>query len=134
AREALDEVVHQRSELEAALHEAEQAHLAAVRAIADRREGVARLSSQVESMRSRVNDTAEEIERLTAALEEAAERAAAAEQACAEAEEESGGQDEDDASLQQRYESAKQAREAARERVSELVAAERAAEREIASW
>lgn len=134
AREALDEVVHQRSELEAALHEAEQAHLAAVRAIADRREGVARLSSQVESMRSRVNDTAEEIERLTAALEEAAERAAEAEQACAEAEEESGGQDEDDASLQQRYESAKQAREAARERVSELVAAERAAERGIASW
>ena len=47
-------------------------HLAAVH---DRRptEGRGRLSSQVESMRSRVNDTAEEIERLTAALEEAAE-------------------------------------------------------------
>ncbi|MFD0922198.1 chromosome segregation protein SMC [Saccharopolyspora rosea] len=134
AREALNEVVRRRSDLESELKQAEQAHMAAVRAIADRREGVARLSGQVESMRSKASATADEIERLSAALEEAAERAEEAERACADAEEASGGYDEDDAGLQERRENAADARDAARARVEELVKSERAAEREIASW
>ncbi|GGI73786.1 chromosome partition protein Smc [Saccharopolyspora subtropica] len=134
AREVLHEVVQRRSELESALKQAEQAHLAAVRAIADRREGAARLSGQVESLRGKVNDTADEIERLSDALEEAAARAEEAERALADAEEESGGYDSDDAGLQERREAAAEARDAARARVEELVKAERAAEREIASW
>ncbi|MGW5648709.1 chromosome segregation protein SMC [Saccharopolyspora sp. NPDC003752] len=134
AREVLNEVVLRRSELESALKQAEQAHLAAVRAIADRREGAARLSGQVESLRSKVSDTADEIERLSDSLEEATGRAEEAERAQADAEEESGGYDSDDAGLQERREGAAEARDAARARVEELVKAERTAEREIASW
>ncbi|MEU6270271.1 chromosome segregation protein SMC [Saccharopolyspora shandongensis] len=134
AREVLNEVVLRRSELESALKQAEQAHLAAVRAIADRREGAARLSGQVESLRSKVSDTADEIERLSDSLEEATGRAEEAERAQADAEEESGGYDSDDAGLQERREGAAEARDTARARVEELVKAERTAEREIASW
>ncbi|SFS36245.1 chromosome segregation protein SMC [Saccharopolyspora flava] len=134
AREALQDVVHRRSELESQLKQAEQAHMAAVRAIADRREGAARLSGQVESLRGKVSDSADEIERLTESLEEATARAEEANSALADAEEESGGQDSDDAGLQERREAAAQARDAARARVEELVKQERAAEREIASW
>nr|WP_218888854.1 chromosome segregation protein SMC [Saccharopolyspora hordei] len=134
AREALHEVVQRRTELESELKQAEQAHMAAVRAIADRREGAARLSGQVESLRSKVNDTSDEIERLSEALEEATARAEEAERALADAQEESGDQDSDDAGLQERREAAAEARDAARARVEELVRAERAAEREIASW
>ncbi|WP_406689026.1 chromosome segregation protein SMC [Saccharopolyspora sp. ID03-671] len=134
AREALQEVVQRRSELESQLKQAEQAHMAAVRAIADRREGAARLSGQVESLRGKVSDSADEIERLSESLEEATARAEEAHSALADAEEESGGQDSDDAGLQERREAAAQARDAARARVEELVKQERAAEREIASW
>ncbi|RRO16235.1 chromosome segregation protein SMC [Saccharopolyspora rhizosphaerae] len=134
AREALQEVVQHRSDLESQLKQAEQAHMAAVRAIADRREGAARLSGQVESLRGKVSDSAAEIERLTEQLEEATARAEEAHSAVADAEEESGGQDSDDAGLQERHQNAAQARDAARARVEELVKEERAAEREIASW
>jgi chromosome segregation protein len=134
AREALQDVVQRRSELESQLKQAEQAHMAAVRAIADRREGAARLSGQVESLRGKVSDSADEIERLSESLEEATARAEEAHGALADAEEESGGYDSDDAGLQERRENAAQARDAARARVEELVKQERAAEREIASW
>ncbi|TDC90134.1 chromosome segregation protein SMC [Saccharopolyspora aridisoli] len=134
AREALQDVVQRRSELESQLKQAEQAHMAAVRAIADRREGAARLSGQVESLRGKVSDSADEIARLSESLEEATARAEEAHGALADAEEESGGYDSDDAGLQERRENAAQARDAARARVEELVEQERAAEREIASW
>ena len=134
AQETLADVVQQRSDLESALKQAEQAHMAAVRAIADRREGVARLSGEVESMRSKVSATADEIERLSASLAEAKERAETAQNALSDAEAESGGLDSDDAGLEDRRVNATQARDAARARVEELVKAERATEREIASW
>ncbi|QUH04519.1 chromosome segregation protein SMC [Saccharopolyspora erythraea] len=134
AREVLSEVVRRRSELESSLKAAEQAHMAAVRAIADRREGAARLAGQVESMRSKAGATADEIERLSTSLAEAEERAEVAERAVADAEEESDGYDSDDAGLEDRRATAAEARDAARARVEELVRAERATEREIASW
>src|SRR5437764_31625 len=73
ARYALAEATEMRSELEQRVAAAERAHLAAVRAVADRREGLARLSGQVEALRSKTNATAEEIERLSTALAEASE-------------------------------------------------------------
>ncbi|SDQ70834.1 chromosome segregation protein SMC [Actinopolyspora saharensis] len=134
-REELSEVVRRRSELETSLQEAERAHMEAVRAIADRREGAARLSGQVESMRSKVSATDEEIERLASSVTEAEQRAAAAQQAYDEAVSEGGGQDDTgESDAQQRYDTAVRARDTAQERVNELVAAERATEREIASW
>nr|WP_228046391.1 chromosome segregation protein SMC [Saccharopolyspora sp. HNM0983] len=134
ARENRDGIAQRRAEAETGLQQAEQAHMAAVRAIADRREGVARLSGEVESMRSKASATAEEGQRLSVTLEEAAERAAEAERAHSEAAAETGGYDEDDAGLEERRVGAAEARDAARTRVEELVKAERAAEREIASW
>ncbi|ASU78113.1 chromosome segregation protein SMC [Actinopolyspora erythraea] len=132
-REALSEVVTNRAEAESALQEAERAHMAAVRAIADRREGAARLSGEVESMRSKVAATDEEIERLSASTTEAEQRAAAAQQAYEEAAAD-GAEHDDDGGAEQRHANAMEARDAARRRVDELVAAERSAEREIASW
>ncbi|MEV4318409.1 chromosome segregation protein SMC [Actinocrispum sp. NPDC049592] len=134
AREALSEALGRRTELENAVAAAEKAHLAAVRAIADRREGLARLAGQVEALRSKNGATAEEIERLSTTLAEAEERAEAAAMELAETEEETGVEDSDDEGLNERHHQAVAAEEQAKARVNELVAAERKAEREIASW
>ncbi len=134
ARIGLAEAVETRAELERMVQAAEKAHLAAVRAIADRREGLARLSGQVEALRSKTSATAEEIERLSVTLAEAEERLAVAAQELAEGREVTGTEDEDDAGLDERHKQAVEADEAARRRVEELVKAERTAERDIASW
>jgi len=76
--EALAEATSRRTAAEDA-HAAEEKRLAAlVRAAADRREGLARLHGQVNSMRSRAEAADEEIGRLSAALQHAEERAEAA--------------------------------------------------------
>lgn len=134
ARIALAEAVETRSELERMVSQAEKAHIAAVRAIADRREGLARLSGQVEALRSKTSATAEEIERLSVTLAEAAERVEFASMELAEAREITGTEDEDDHGLDERHRQAVQSNDAARQRVEELVKAERTAERDIASW
>ncbi|NGY57720.1 chromosome segregation protein SMC [Lentzea sp. NEAU-D13] len=134
ARIALAEAVETRAELERMVSQAEKAHVAAVRAIADRREGLARLSGQVEALRSKTNATAEEIERLSGTLAEAGERVEFASMELAEAREISGTEDEDDHGLDERHRQAVQSNDAARQRVEELVKAERTAERDIASW
>ncbi|PRW62526.1 chromosome segregation protein SMC [Actinopolyspora mortivallis] len=134
-RQDLSEVVELRSGLESSLQRAEREHMEAVRAIADRREGAARLSGQVESMRSKVAATDEELERLSASVDEAEQRARTAWQAYEEAVAEEDGPDgTSEAEAQQRYETAVSARDAAQERVNELLAEERTVERDIASW
>nr|BFF03349.1 chromosome segregation protein SMC [Streptoalloteichus tenebrarius] len=134
ARETLAEASEIRAELEERLKAAERAHLAAVRAIADRREGLARLSGQVEALRSKTEAGAEEIERMSAALAEAAERAELARAEHEEARAASSAEDEGEVDLDDRRRAADEAHRQARARVKELVAAERAAEKEIASW
>ncbi|HUQ58149.1 chromosome segregation protein SMC [Lentzea sp.] len=134
ARIALAEAVETRSELERMVSQAEKAHIAAVRAIADRREGLARLSGQVEALRSKTSATAEEIERLSVTLSEASERVELASMELAEAREITGTEDEDDHGLDERHRQAVRSNDAARQRVEELVKAERTAERDIASW
>src|SRR6202008_916997 len=134
ARAALGESAERRAELEQVVQAAEQAHLAAVRAVADRREGLARLSGQVDALRSKNGATAEEIERLATTLAEATERAEEAAVELAEEQASSGVEDADDAGLADRFEQAKAAQQVAQARVDELVAAERTAEKDIASW
>ncbi|MCP2254240.1 condensin subunit Smc [Prauserella aidingensis] len=133
ARAALSEKTERREHLEHVVQEAERAHMAAVRAIADRREGIAKLSGQVEALRSKNNATAEEVERLTSSLEEAEARAEAAAEELEAARAEGGVEDSDDAGLQERHQRAVEAADAAKQRVDELVKAERSAERDIAS-
>ncbi|SFW91299.1 chromosome segregation protein SMC [Amycolatopsis australiensis] len=133
ARELLAQTVLRREDLEQRVQAAERAHWAAVRAIADRREGMAKLTGQVEALRSKNGATSDEIDRLSVSLEEAAERAEIAVEELELAKAEGGEEESDDAALQERHDRAVEANNAAKARVEELVKAERAAEREIAS-
>jgi chromosome segregation protein len=133
ARMMLSETVQRREQLEHAVQAAERAHMAAVRAIADRREGLAKLTGQVEALRSKNGATSDEIDRLTTAIDEAAARAEIAVEELEEAKAEGGVEESDDADLQARHDRAVEANNVAKARVEELVKAERATEREIAS-
>ncbi|WP_206787117.1 chromosome segregation protein SMC [Amycolatopsis sp. MtRt-6] len=133
ARELLAQTVLRREDLEQRVQAAERAHWAAVRAIADRREGMAKLTGQVEALRSKNGATSDEIDRLSVSLEEAAERAEIAVEELEMAKAEGGAEESDDAGLMDRHDRAVEANNAAKARVEELVKAERAAEREIAS-
>jgi chromosome segregation protein len=133
ARELLAQTVLRREDLEQRVQAAERAHWAAVRAIADRREGMAKLTGQVEALRSKNGATSDEIDRLSVSLEEAAERAEIAVEELEMAKAEGGAEESDDAGLMDRHDRAVEANNAAKARVEELVKAERTAEREIAS-
>ncbi|MEU7856742.1 chromosome segregation protein SMC [Nonomuraea sp. NPDC049141] len=74
AQDLLEEAVQRRAEAEAELSAEEQRLAMASRAAADRREGLARLRGQVDSVRSRARAAEDEIGRLTRAVTEAAGR------------------------------------------------------------
>jgi chromosome segregation protein len=133
-RTRLAEVVRDRAELETALAEAERAWVAASRALADRREGLARLSGEVAAARSRVNAGQAEIERLTLAAGEATDRAEVAAERLAERRAQVADQEDSDVALVTAHEHAVAAHDEAARRVTELAEAERAAERDRASW
>ncbi len=142
-RQLLDELAESRTRLEAArtelseresvAAEAERAHMAAARAEADRREGLARLAGQVDTMRTRVESIDETVARLTGGIEDAA---AKAQQTQAEFEIVQGRVGELDAGevgLDDHHDRTVTALRLADERVAELQAAERGAERQVAS-
>ena len=133
-RERLGSTVALRGELEGALAEAERAWVAAARALADRREGLARLSGEVAAARSRVTAGQAEIERLTLAAGEATDRAEVAADRLADRREQVVEQEDSDVALVTAHEDAVAAHAAAARRVTELTEAERAAERDRASW
>jgi chromosome segregation protein len=74
AQELLEEAVQRRAACEAELSAEEQRLALAARAAADRREGLAKLRGQVDSVRSRARAAEEEIGRLQQAVADAAER------------------------------------------------------------
>ncbi|MET0897974.1 MAG: chromosome segregation protein SMC [Mycobacterium sp.] len=126
AREELGE-----AEREAA--EAERAHLAAVRAEADRREGLARLTGQVETMRARLESTDERVARLSAVIDEAGQRAQHAQAEFETVQARVSALDESEVGLDDQHDRTVAALRVADERVAELLAAERSAERRVAS-
>ena len=130
----LEEAVAARQELERALAAAEQQLVAATKAIADRREGLAKLRGQVEAARSRTAAAADEIARLGAAEASARQRAQAAQAAYAQAADGASEQDRDTAELDIAHEQAQAAMEAANQTVSTLAAAERQAEKDCTQW
>ncbi|MBL8927236.1 MAG: chromosome segregation protein SMC [Pseudonocardia sp.] len=134
ARQRLAEVLEERAEHEATLAAAERAHLAAVRALADRRAGLATLAGRAEALRSGVTANAEEIDRLSDALGEADARTREAHDELEGAREATGVDAEADDGIVERVAEAAQGHDAARARVRELVAAERAAEQQRAHW
>ncbi|MEU0494272.1 chromosome segregation protein SMC [Mycobacterium sp. NPDC006124] len=113
--------------------EAERAHLAAARAEADRREGLARLSGQVDTMRTRVESIDEGVARLTVSLEESAMRVEQSRTAFETVQGRIGELDEGEVGLDDQHDRTVAALRLADERVSELQAGERAAERQVAS-
>ncbi len=133
SRDRLTAARDELAERERVAAEAERAHLAAVRAEADRREGLARLAGQVDTMRTRVESIDETVARLTDSIEEAAGRA---QQTQAEFETVQGRVGELDAGevgLDDHHDRTVTALRLADERVAELQSAERGAERRVAS-
>ncbi|MFE9322839.1 chromosome segregation protein SMC [Nocardia sp. NPDC052278] len=126
AREAL-------AEREQAAKAAEQAHLAAVRAIADRREGLARLSGQVETLRTRSQSVDAEITRLTVAIGEARLRGEAAQAEFDTVQGELGELEAGETGLDAQHEHAVQALALADQRVTELREQDRDASKRVAS-
>ncbi|MFM9033776.1 MAG: chromosome segregation protein SMC [Mycobacterium sp.] len=121
------------AEKESAATEAERAHLAAVQAEADRREGLARLAGQVETARARVESIDEGVARLSAAIEEAAVRTEQARAAFETVQSRVGELDQGEVGLDEHHDRTVAALRLADGRVAELQTAERAAEREVAS-
>ena len=127
-------VVTERQELERRLTEAERAVVAAVRAVADRREGIAKLAGQVNALRARAVAGRDESERLAAAAADARERAGQAELELDRVQSEVGALDAGELGLDTRHENAVAAFEAVEARVRELAVAEREAERDRSTW
>ncbi|MGW1326996.1 chromosome segregation protein SMC [Streptomyces antibioticus] len=126
ARHALDDTVSHRADLERELAVEERRLKDVARAIADRREGLARLNGQVNAARSRAASAQAEIDRLAAARDEAQERAVAAQEEYEALQAEVDGLDAGDAELAGRHDTAKRglaeaeaALTAAREAVTE---------------
>ncbi|WNI18282.1 AAA family ATPase [Streptomyces sp. ITFR-21] len=129
AQRALDDTVDHRAELERRLSDEEAGLRAAARAIADRREGLARLSGQVNAARSKAAAAEAEIGRLSAGRDEARDRAESAQAEYEELRAQVEGLDADDSELEARYESARAAQVTAEEEFSAAREAATAAER-----
>ncbi|HVM27584.1 MAG TPA: chromosome segregation protein SMC [Mycobacteriales bacterium] len=132
--ERLRDAVTRRTDAEAALSAEEKALVAAVRAVADRREGLARLTGQVSALRSRSAAAEAELGRLSAALDEARARAERAQADLEQLQVEAGGLDEGEVDLDEQHETAAARLAEAQDRLAALQAAERDAERERSTW
>ncbi|MEV4623640.1 chromosome segregation protein SMC [Asanoa sp. NPDC049573] len=130
----LAEAVEARQGLERQLAAAEQALRAAAKAIADRREGLAKLTGQVNAARARSTSGSEEIERLAVAHADAQARAQRAQAEVDAVAAESSEADLADADLDARHDEAVAAHEEAAAEVRELTNRERVAEKDAATW
>jgi chromosome segregation protein len=133
ARERLDAARAELADKERATAAAEKAHLASVRAEADRREGLARLDGQVETVRARVESIDERIERLSIAIEDAATRAQEAQAEFETAQSQVGELDHGEVNLDEHHDRSVAALQSVDERVAELRTAERESERRVTS-
>ncbi len=132
-RTRLDAARAELAERERQAAEADRAHLAAVRAEADRREGLARLAGQVETMRARVESIDESVARLSERIEEAASRAQQTRAEFETVQGRVGELDQGEVGLDEQHDRTVAALRSADERVAELQSAERGAERQVAS-
>jgi chromosome segregation protein len=130
----LAEAVQHRQDLERQLAAAEGALRTAAKAIADRREGLAKLTGQVNAARARTGSASEEISRLAAAHTDALGRAQAAQAEVDAVSAESTEADRDNADLDAQHAEAVALHDRAAAVVKEISDAERAAEKDAASW
>lgn len=127
---ALENAIAQLKQSEAALKAEEDRIDATLRAIADQREGTARQEGHIKSLQARIDAITDEIARLTSARDEAQGRADAAAAAYASFEMEIASADAGEQGLDSTFEAAKSALEDAKKKLSDLVDAERAADRD----
>ncbi|CAM3011360.1 chromosome segregation protein SMC [Skermania piniformis] len=133
AAAVLEAAQEQLDERERAAAAAERAHLAAVRAIADRREGLARLSGKVDTLRIRAQSVDAEVTRLSGAIADARDRGDAAQTEFETAQVQLGELDAGELGLDTQHEHAVAALAGADRRVEELRAAERESGEQVAS-
>jgi chromosome segregation protein len=131
-RAVLEQAVTARKAAEDELAEEERRLAAAVRAAADRREGLARLTGQVNAVRSRLEAREAEVARLTTALEDARERLATHQRAFTELESQVAGLDEGEVDLDAEHDAAQAAFVAAEQVVESRRTEEQDAEKERA--
>ncbi|PXX64067.1 condensin subunit Smc [Nocardia tenerifensis] len=133
AAETLEAARDALAEREQSAKAAEQAHLAAVRAIADRREGMARLVGKVDTLRTRAQSFDAEIARLTASIADARQRGEVAQTEFDTVQTELSELDAGEAGLDAQHEHAVQALALADQRVTELREQDREASKRVAS-
>ncbi|HVQ88901.1 MAG TPA: chromosome segregation protein SMC [Actinomycetes bacterium] len=132
-RATLARLEQQRIEVERLLSAEEQRVASLLRAIADRREGMARLAGQVNAARSTADAAAAEHSRLEGSVSEAKERARHAQEEFAALEAQIAGLDAGEVDLDSEHELASDALASAEERIAALREEERAAEQERAA-
>ncbi len=130
AQSALAAATASLASAEAALKSEEDTIAAAMRAIADQREGTARQEGHIKSLAARLEAITEEISRLHAARTEAQSRVDSAKSDYAQFEMEIGNADAGEQGLDSQFNNSKSALESAKSVHAELVEAERAADRE----
>ena len=134
AEEAAERLAEVRELVEEAQEEfdaAEREHLARLRAIADRREGVVRLLAQEESLVQAVQSAEDEVRRLEETLTETRARAQAAQDEAAEVAQRLQVIESERGPLDAAYERARAEAQAAEERLAELQDARRERERAV---
>ncbi len=134
AQEKLDAAQSARKAAEAAAADAERELAAVHRGVADRREGLAKLTGQVGARRSRLEGIESELARLRDDLQDAERRHEEARAGFAELEQTVVGAQEGEEGLDAAHEAALQALEEARATVAELTDAERTAEADRSTW
>ncbi|GAA1561717.1 chromosome segregation protein SMC [Kribbella lupini] len=130
--ELLAEAIERRQQLEAEHAEEERRIAALIRASADRREGLARLTGQVNALKSRAAAAESEIGRLAANQREAEQRAAKAQHDFTALETQVAGLDAGEKGLDDQFEAAQSVLDEMDERLTKVRAEERDAERERA--
>ena len=130
----LEDAVTRRTDAEATHAAEEKALVAAVRAVADRREGLARLTGQVGALRSRAAAAEAELGRLAGALAEARSRSDRAQASLEALQAEAGGLDEGECDLDERHEQAAAVLAGAQEHLTALQGEEQVAERDRSTW
>ncbi|MBP6084418.1 MAG: AAA family ATPase, partial [Candidatus Planktophila sp.] len=130
---AKNALAHATSELVAAetlLKSDEDTIAAAMRAIADAREGTARQEGHIKSLNARLEAIAEEIARLTKSRDDAQARVDQAQREYSTYELEIASADSGELGLDSLFESAKSSLESSKQKLAQLIEAERAADRE----
>ena len=130
AQQALVQATTFLTTAESALKSDEDTIAAAMRAIADAREGTARQEGHIKSLQARLEAIAGEIERLTKSRNDAQARVDTAQREYASHELEIASADSGELGLDSQFEGAKSQLDTAKIKVNELVDAERAADRE----